>query len=117
MGQGAVQALVESAVSRFRPILLTSVTTFVGILPMIAEKSVQAQMLKPMVVAMGSAVAFALFVSLLFVPALYAVGAELARLFRWFWNGQPYQSIGETYDSSLVPGVIDHDDHMHQPAE
>ena len=117
-GYGAVQALVESAVNRFRPILLTSVTTFVGVLPMITEKSVQAQMLKPMVVAMGSAVAFALFVSLLFVPALYTVGAELARLFRWLWWGKPYQPIGESYDSDAVAGPGDLDDHLHhQPAE
>lgn len=117
MGMGAFHALVESAVNRFRPILLTSVTTFVGVLPMIAEKSVQAQMLKPMVVAMGSAVAFALFVSLLFVPALYLVGAELARIFRWLWWGKPYQSIGETYDSSAVHGVMDDDMLDRHPAE
>lgn len=117
LGMGAVQALVESAVNRFRPILLTSVTTFVGVLPMIAEKSVQAQMLKPMVVAMGSAVAFALFVSLLFVPALYAVGAELARVFRWLWFGKPYQPIGDSYDADSVQGPKDLDDHLHQPAE
>ena len=114
---GCVQALVESAVNRFRPILLTSVTTFVGVLPMIAEKSVQAQMLKPMVVAMGSAVAFALFVSLLFVPALYAVGAELARVFRWLWSGEPYQPIGETYDPDAVVGPGEGEQMHHQPAE
>ena len=84
---------------------------------MIAEKSVQAQMLKPMVVAMGSAVAFALFVSLLFVPALYAVGAELARVFRWLWFGKPYQPIGDSYDADSVQGPKDLDDHLHQPAE
>ncbi|MAI90169.1 efflux RND transporter permease subunit [Ponticaulis sp.] len=118
MGQGAVQALVESAVSRFRPILLTSITTFVGVLPMIAERSVQAQFLKPMVVSLGSAVAFALFVSLFFVPALYAVGAEMARIFRWLWNGQPYQHIGASYDSDAVAGVTERDDHLHhQPVE
>jgi multidrug efflux pump subunit AcrB len=118
LGQGAIQALVESAVSRFRPILLTSVTTFVGVLPMIANKSVQAQLLKPMVISMGAAVAFALFVSLFFVPALYAVGAEIARIFRWLWSGRPYQPIGATYNSDDVAGVIDIDDHMHQqPAE
>lgn len=114
-GEGAVQALVESATSRFRPILLTSVTTFVGVLPMIAERSVQAQFMKPMVIAMGCAVAFALFVSLLMVPALYAVGAEMARFFRWLWWGKPYQSIGATYDSDAVPGILDRDDHYHKP--
>ncbi len=96
-GAGAVQALVDAGVSRFRPILLTSVTTFVGILPLLAEKSVQAQFLQPMIVSLGYAVAFALFVSLLMVPALYAVGVEIGRIFRWTWGGKPYRQIGEGY--------------------
>lgn len=117
-GTGAVQALVESAVSRFRPILLTSVTTFVGVLPMIAERSVQAQFLQPMVVSLGSAVAFALFVSLFMVPALYAVGAEIARAFRWMYRGKPFQTIGETYDSDAVIGNTHTNDNPRpQPAE
>ncbi|WP_084420223.1 efflux RND transporter permease subunit [Henriciella litoralis] len=97
-GAGALQAIVDAGVSRFRPILLTSVTTFVGILPMITQKSVQAQFLKPMVVSLGSAVAFALFVSLLLVPALYAVGCEVGRIFRWTWGGRPYRHIGDSYE-------------------
>lgn len=101
-GAGAVQALVDGGVSRFRPILLTSVTTFVGILPLIAEKSVQAQFLKPMVVSLGSAVAFALFVSLLMVPAFYAVGVEIGRIFRWTWGGKPFRQIGETYSGEVT---------------
>jgi multidrug efflux pump subunit AcrB len=106
-GAGAVQALVDGGVSRFRPILLTSVTTFVGILPLIAEKSVQAQFLKPMVVSLGAAVAFALFVSLLMVPALYAVGVEIGRVFRWTWGGKPFRQIGETYSGEVT---IDEDE-------
>ncbi|WP_084397670.1 efflux RND transporter permease subunit [Henriciella aquimarina] len=100
-GAGALQAIVDAGVSRFRPVLLTSVTTFVGILPMIAQKSVQAQFLKPMVVSLGSAVAFALFVSLLMVPALYAVGCEVGRVFRWTWGGRPYRQIGESYEGHV----------------
>lgn len=96
-GIGAVQSIVDAGVARFRPILLTSVTTFVGVLPLIAERSVQAQFLKPMVVSLGSAVTFALFVSLLFVPALYAIGVEVGRIFRWSWSGRPYRRIGESY--------------------
>ena len=106
-GAGAVQALIDGGVSRFRPILLTSVTTFVGILPLIAEKSVQAQFLKPMVVSLGSAVAFALFVSLLMVPTLYAVGVEIGRIFRWTWGGKPFRQIGETYSGQVT---IDEDE-------
>ena len=100
-GAGALQAIVDAGVSRFRPVLLTSITTFVGILPMIAQKSVQAQFLKPMVVSLGAAVAFALFVSLLMVPALYAIGCEVGRIFRWTWGGRPYRQIGESYEGDV----------------
>lgn len=119
-GAGAVQALVDAGVSRFRPVLLTTVTTVVGILPMIAERSVQAQFLRPMVVALGSAVAFALFLSLFLVPALYAIGAELARVGRWFWTSEPFRSIGDTYAGAAN---IDQEELQHagvgtaQPAE
>ena len=101
-GTGAVQALVDAGVSRFRPILLTSVTTFVGILPLIAERSMQAQFLKPMVISLGYAVAFAIFVSLLLVPTLYAVGVEIGRVFRWSWGGRPYRQIGEGYTGEVT---------------
>jgi len=101
-GIGAVQALVDAGVSRFRPILLTSVTTFVGILPLIAERSMQAQFLKPMVISLGYAVAFAIFVSLFLVPALYAVGVEIGRVFRWSWGGRPYRKIGESYSGEVT---------------
>lgn len=101
-GVGAVQALVDAGVSRFRPILLTSVTTFVGILPLIAERSMQAQFLKPMVISLGYAVAFAIFVSLFLVPTLYAVGVEIGRVFRWSWGGRPYRRIGETYSGEVT---------------
>lgn len=100
-GVGAVQALVDAGVSRFRPILLTSITTFVGILPLLAERSVQAQFLKPMIVSLGCAVAFALFISLLFVPALYAVGVEIGRIFRWTWNSRAYRMIGDSYSGEV----------------
>lgn len=101
-GIGAVQAIVDAGVSRFRPILLTSVTTFVGILPLIAEKSVQAQFLKPMVISLGCAVAFAIFMSLFLVPALYAIGVEIGRIFKWTWAGVPYRRVGEGYTGDLT---------------
>lgn len=101
-GVGAVQALIDAGVSRFRPILLTSVTTFVGILPLIAERSIQAQFLKPMVISLGYAVAFAIFVSLFLVPTMYAVGVEIGRVFRWTWSGRPYRKIGESYSGEVT---------------
>jgi multidrug efflux pump subunit AcrB len=101
-GAGAVQALVDAGVSRFRPILLTSLTTMVGILPLLSQRSVQAQFLKPMLVALGSAVGFALFITLFLVPALYVIGAEIKRIFAWTWGGHPFQHIGDGYSGHVT---------------
>lgn len=101
-GAGAVQALVDAGVSRFRPILLTSLTTMVGILPLLSQRSVQAQFLKPMLVALGSAVGFAIFISLFLVPALYVIGAEVKRIFAWTWGGQPFRHIGDGYSGHVT---------------
>jgi multidrug efflux pump subunit AcrB len=76
-GRSAFEAVEEAGVHRFRPILLTTVTTFVGLVPIIAERSVDAQFLKPAVIALAFGVLFALFVSLLMVPALYCIGEDI----------------------------------------
>lgn len=75
-GLTAKEAIVEAGVARFRPILLTSVTTFIGLVPMMLEKSIQAAFLKPIVIALASGVAIAFFVTLLMVPSLYAIGDD-----------------------------------------
>ena len=75
-GMSPPKALVTSAVSRFRPIFLTTVTTFVGLIPIMAEQSTSAQFLKPAVLSLAFGVFFALFVSLLLVPAMYLVGYD-----------------------------------------
>jgi len=66
-------AVIQAAVARFRPILLTSVTTFVGLLPIISERSAQSEYLKPLTLSLGFGVAFASFVPLILVPCLYLV--------------------------------------------
>ncbi|MEE9273208.1 MAG: efflux RND transporter permease subunit [Robiginitomaculum sp.] len=75
------QALVEAGTKRFRPILLTSLTTFVGLLPLMLERSLQAQWLVPIGVSLAFGVLFAMFVTLFFVPALYGIGADVRRGF------------------------------------
>ena len=75
-GMSPPKALVTSAVSRFRPIFLTTVTTFVGLIPIMAEQSTSAQFLKPAVLSLAFGVFFALFVSLLLVPAMYLIGYD-----------------------------------------
>ncbi len=75
-GKSAVEAVIESGVNRFRPILLTTVTTFVGLMPIMAERATSAQFLKPAVLSLAFGVLFALFVTLLLVPALYMIGDD-----------------------------------------
>ncbi|MGE0409444.1 MAG: efflux RND transporter permease subunit [Amphiplicatus sp.] len=94
-GEGAISALVKAGVARFRPIILTSVTTFIGLLPIMFERSSDAQFLKPTVVALAWGVFFATFVTLLFVPCMYAVGAEISRFYRWAWTGERQPRLGE----------------------
>lgn len=94
-GEGAFSALVKAGVGRFRPIVLTSFTTFVGLLPIMFERSTDAQFLKPTVVALAFGVGFAMFVTLIFVPAMYAVGADIARFYRWAWTGEKQPRVGE----------------------
>jgi multidrug efflux pump subunit AcrB len=102
-GMGAVAALVKASTERFRPILLTSVTTFFGLAPMMLSRSTDAQFLMPTVVALAWGVFFALFVTILFVPAMYCVGADIARFYRWAWTGvkQPPVGFGRSADQEV----------------
>ncbi|MBF0621141.1 MAG: efflux RND transporter permease subunit [Magnetococcales bacterium] len=72
-GKGALEAIIFGGVRRFRPILLTSLTTFFGLVPMILETSIQARFLIPMALSLGFGVLFATFIVLIVVPALYLI--------------------------------------------
>ena len=65
---------------RFRPIFLTSVTTFAGLMPLMLEQSFQAQFLIPMAVSLAFGVIFATPVTLLIVPSLYLILDDLRGL-------------------------------------
>ncbi|PLX85496.1 MAG: AcrB/AcrD/AcrF family protein [Desulfuromonas sp.] len=80
-GPGSHQALLDAGQRRFRPILLTSLTTFFGLAPMILETSVQAQFLIPMAISLGFGILFATGITLLLVPALYLVLEDVRGLF------------------------------------
>lgn len=71
-------AVTEAGVMRFRPIVLTSMTTFAGLLPLMLEKSVQAQFLIPMAVSLAYGVLFSTLITLLVVPAGYLVLDDLS---------------------------------------
>ena len=87
-GMDGAQALIEAGTRRFRPILLTSLTTFVGLIPLLTEKSLQAQWLIPIGISLAFGVLFALFVTLFFVPALYAIGADIGRGMKYLIKGE-----------------------------
>ena len=69
-GKPMAEAILAATRVRFRPILLTTLTTFLGVFPLIIERSVQAQFLVPMAVSLGIGVLFATFVIMVLVPAL-----------------------------------------------
>ncbi len=76
-----IQAVVDAGVARFRPIFLTTLTTFIGLVPMMLERSTQAAFLKPIVVSLAYGVLTAFFVTLFLVPALYSVGYDIEKAF------------------------------------
>jgi len=82
-GATATEAVIKGGARRFRPILLTSLTTFFGLLPMIFETSVQARFLIPMAISLGFGVLAATLIVLILVPALYLIIEDLLRPISW----------------------------------
>jgi multidrug efflux pump subunit AcrB len=72
-GKSLADSVAEAGQRRFRPILLTSLTTFFGLMPMILETSVQAQFLVPMAISLAFGILFATGITLLLIPSLYLV--------------------------------------------
>ena len=70
-GNSIKQSVLEAGPRRFRPIFLTSLTTFVGLVPLILEKSTQAKFIIPMAVSLSFGVLFATAITLLLVPVSY----------------------------------------------
>jgi multidrug efflux pump subunit AcrB len=78
-GRNAHNAITRGAAIRFRAIILTSLTTFAGLTPMLLEKSLQAKFLIPMAVSLGFGVLFATFVTLLLIPCGYLILDDIHR--------------------------------------
>lgn len=79
-GAKMFSAVAEAGIARFRPIVLTTTTTFGGLLPMMMESSVQAQFMIPMAISLGFGVLFATGISLVLVPATYLVLEDFRRV-------------------------------------
>lgn len=99
-GVAAKEAVVQAGIDRFRAIILTSLTTFVGLLPVLFEKSNQAQFLIPMVAALAFGVLFATIVTLVFVPALYWHSIKIKAAVTVLVTTQ-YQAIKKLFSARL----------------
>ena len=80
-GDAIIQAVLESGVRRFRPIVLTTLTTFFGLLPMLFEQSLQARFLIPMAISLAFGVLFSTFVILILTPVLYVILEDFKGIF------------------------------------
>jgi multidrug efflux pump subunit AcrB len=75
------QAVVDAGTQRFRAILLTSLTTFVGLAPIVLERSLQAKVVVPMAVSLAFGILFATVITLILIPALYVILDDIQGLF------------------------------------
>ncbi len=81
-GDAVEDAVSSAGVRRFRAIMLTSLTTFFGLLPMLMEKSLQAQFLIPMAVSLAYGILFSTVISLFLIPALYLSWNDIRELWK-----------------------------------
>ena len=78
-GHSIREATVEAGCNRFRAIVLTSLTTFFGLIPIMTETSLQAKILIPMAASIAFGILFSTVITLLLVPSLYMIGGDISR--------------------------------------
>lgn len=89
-GMEIMDAVLTAGETRFRPVILTSLTTFVGLLPLMLNKSTQAQALIPMAVSLGFGIMFATLITLVITPVNYLAGRQIKHsLTEWFNRPDP----------------------------
>ena len=80
-GMPVPEAIRVSGAARFRPILLTSLTTFAGLTPLITDKTTQAQFLIPMAISLGFGILFATLLTLILIPTFYMIVEDIKNAF------------------------------------
>jgi len=81
-GFSLMEAAISAGTQRFRAIILTSLTTFMGLMPIVFEKSLQAQIVIPMAISLAFGILFATVITLLLVPALYLILNDIKNVFK-----------------------------------
>ncbi len=85
-GMPVKQAVIESGTQRFRAIILTSITTAVGLMPIMAEGSLQAQTVIPMAISLSFGIIFATVITLFLIPCLYMLQLDGFKRSRYLWD-------------------------------
>ncbi len=100
MARGADRytAITEATTRRFRAIMLTSLTTFIGLAPMLLERTVQAQDMIPMAISLAFGIVFATVITLLLLPCLYLMLDDVQR----WWAGSEGHSNAPTENSAVT---------------
>src|SRR5690606_16809194 len=83
-----LDAVLEAGERRFRPIVLTSLTTVLGLFPIMLETSFQAQFLIPMAISISFGLALATMLTLVLLPSLYLVIEDARMIVHWLWTGR-----------------------------
>lgn len=111
-GQSVRQAAVDSGCYRFRAIILTSLTTFVGLVPIILERSLQAQIVIPMATSLAFGILFSTLVTLILVPLLYIILDDVkrtsSRFFNWWWQPKKDHEVDFTPEHLEQPVPTDY---------
>jgi multidrug efflux pump subunit AcrB len=86
LGIPLLQAVTDAASKRFRAILLTSLTTFFGLVPIVLETSLQAQIVIPMAASLAFGILFATVITLFLIPSLYMILDDFGKWWREAWS-------------------------------
>ena len=86
-GVAVVDAVLSAGAARFRPVLLTSLTTFAGLTPLLLDVSTQAEFLKPMAISLGFGILYTTAITLLVVPLNYVVAYNAKHAWLRLWHG------------------------------
>ena len=81
-GMELIEAVVNSGTQRFRAITLTSLTTAIGLMPIMLETSTQAQFVIPMAISIAFGIVFATVITLFLIPCLYVIQDDLVSKFK-----------------------------------
>ena len=103
-GEELFKAVTDAGVMRFRAIILTSLTTFLGLAPIMMERSLQAKMVIPMAVSLAFGILFATVITLFLVPSFYLILDDFKRGMRTIlsWYGLSKPQAAKSEEQNLV---------------